>query len=194
MQEASITDAVPGQEKLRPETRTDHRGPGPWDRSGLIIERPELQPKAQRAVYGTVTAVAWVVWAYLWLPLVTLVAWYFGVRAFVREIVIPDQMTLMLTAVIYVAVIIVLGGSLLIWSRYNLRRFGGAERRKAPEPVGRHELLAWFGIPEETLERMRTAGSVVVEHGEEGNVVGVRGTAAGDRDPVEGQAAGQGAA
>ncbi len=165
---------TPVAERPTAEGEGKPRGPGPWDRSGLIIERPELQPRAQRAIYGTVTAVAWVVWAYLWLPLVTLIAWYFGVRAFIREIVIPDQMTLFLTAVTYVTVIIVLGGSLLVWSQYNLRRFGDAERRTAPIPVSREEVLAWFEIPAETLDEMRSGGSVVVEHGDEGNVTGVR--------------------
>ncbi len=181
-------------ERRAVEPTLDPRGPGPWDRSGLIIERPELQPRVQRAIYRTVTAVAWVVWAYLWLPLVTLVAWYFGVRSFVREIVVPDQMTMLFTAVAYMTVIIVLGGSLLVWSQYNLRRFGGTERRQAPEPLGRRELVDWFGISEETFEAMRSAGSVVVDHGEEGNVVGVRGTGAEDRIRLDRQTGGQGVA
>jgi biofilm PGA synthesis protein PgaD len=150
------------------------RGPGPWDRSGLVINRPELQPRAQRAIYGTATAVAWVVWAYLWLPLVTLIAWYFGVRAFIREIVIPDRVTLLLTGAVYLAVITVMGGALLVWSQYNLRRFGGAERRTEPSPVGREEILDWFDIPDATLQAMREERSVVVEHGAQGEVIGVR--------------------
>jgi biofilm PGA synthesis protein PgaD len=165
------------------------RGPGPWDRSGLIIQRPELQPRAQRAIYGTVTAVAWVVWAYLWLPLVTLVAWYFGVRAFIREIVIPDQAVLLFTAVVYVLIIILLGGTLLLWSQYNLRRFGGEDRRAASPPVARHEVLGWFQIPETTLDTLQQSGSMVVEHGEHGDVTGVRPPAPGEwpvRPPVRG--------
>jgi biofilm PGA synthesis protein PgaD len=157
-----------------PVTETGDPGPGPWDRSGLVIEQPELQPRTQRAIYGAVTAVAWVVWAYLWLPLVTLIAWYFGVRAFIREIVIPDRVTLLLTGVTYLAVIAVLGGALLAWSQYNLRRFGGAERRLEPRPIEREEVLAWFDISSGTLDAMQDEGSMVVEHGAQGEVTRVR--------------------
>jgi poly-beta-1,6-N-acetyl-D-glucosamine biosynthesis protein PgaD len=122
-------------------------GPVLPDRRGLIIERPDLQPRRERVIYGTITAVAWVLWAYLWLPLVTLVAWYFGVRAFIREVVIPDRVTLLATGASYLLVIVVLGGALLVWSRYNLRRFGGEDRREASAPLGGEEIRAWFSIP-----------------------------------------------
>jgi biofilm PGA synthesis protein PgaD len=155
----------------------DPIGPGAQglpDRRGLIIERPDLQPRRERVIYGTITAVAWVLWAYLWLPLVTLVAWYFGVRAFVREVVVPDRLTLLATGASYLLVIVILGGTLLVWSRYNLRRFGGEDRRTASAPLGREEIRAWFAIPASTLEFMQDQGSVVVEHGEAGEVEGVR--------------------
>ncbi|CAN5803427.1 hypothetical protein BH23GEM11_BH23GEM11_18690 [soil metagenome] len=144
------------------------------DRRGLIIERPDLQRRGERVVYGTVTAVAWVLWAYLWLPLVTLVAWYFGVRTFIREVVIPDRITLLATGATYLLVIVLLGGGLLLWSRYNLRRFGGEDRRAASAPLDGAQIGAWFGIPASTLEFMQGEESVVVEHGEAGQVEGVR--------------------
>jgi biofilm PGA synthesis protein PgaD len=144
------------------------------DRSGLIIERPELQPRRERFVYGTITAVAWVLWAYLWLPLVTLVAWYFGIRAFIREVSIPDRLTLLTTGASYLLVILLLGGGLLVWSRYNLRRFGGKDRREGSAPLEGEEIRSWFGISDSTLQIMRNEGSVVVEHGGAGEVQGVR--------------------
>jgi biofilm PGA synthesis protein PgaD len=149
-------------------------GPGLPDRSGLIIERPDLQPRRERVIYGTITAAAWILWAYLWLPLVTLVAWYFGVRAFVREVVIPDRITLLATGATYLLVIVLLGGALLVWSRYNLRRFGGEDRRAASAPLADEEIRAWFAISPSTLAFMKGEGSVVVEHGESGEVEGVR--------------------
>jgi biofilm PGA synthesis protein PgaD len=157
-----------------PSTRPAPPAATPPDRSQLIIDQPRLQGRTQRVVSGTVTAVAWFVWAYLWLPLVTLVAWYFGVRSFVREVFIPDSSTVVWTGVTYLVVIFLLGVVLLTWSRYNLRRFGGAERRAATPPLTAEEVTAWFGISRETLATLHTGGSLVVEHGPEGEVQGVR--------------------
>lgn len=152
------------------------------DRSQLIIDQPRLQGRTQRVVSGAVTAVAWFVWAYLWLPLATLVAWYFGVRSFVREVVIPDASTVLWTGVTYLVVIFLLGVVLLTWSRYNLRRFGGSERRAATPPLTADDITAWFGISHETLDSLRGGASLIVEHGAEGEVEGVR-----VRDPLAGE-------
>jgi len=173
----SPSSAIPAPPPAAPPALEPPAAPGAQglpDRSGLIIERPDLQPRRERVIYGTITAVAWVIWAYLWLPLVTLVAWYFGVRAFIREVVIPDRVTLLATGASYLLVIVILGGALLVWSRYNLRRFGGEDRRAASAPLGAEEIRAWFAIPSSTLEFMQNEGSVVVEHGEAGEVEGVR--------------------
>lgn len=159
------------------------------DRSQLIIDQPRLQGRTQRVVSGAVTAVAWFVWAYLWLPLVTLVAWYFGVRSFVREVFIPDSSTVVWTGVTYLVVIFLLGVVLLAWSRYNLRRFGGAERRSATAPLTADEVTAWFGISRETLATLHAGGSLLVEHGPEGEVRGVRVGEPPAGDPAAGQTA-----
>ncbi|TVP43467.1 MAG: poly-beta-1,6-N-acetyl-D-glucosamine biosynthesis protein PgaD [Gemmatimonadales bacterium] len=170
-----VAPAPPTQSPPPPVVKpSGRRVPPRPDRNGLIIERPDLQPRRERIVYGTITAVAWALWMYLWLPLVTLVAWYFGARAFIREVVIPDRVTLLATGATYLLVILILGGALLVWSRYNLRRFGGEDRRTASAPLGREEIQAWFAIPATTLDFMRSEGSVVVQHGEAGEVEGVR--------------------
>lgn len=40
----------------------------------LIIDRPELQPRVQRAFFSPLTVVLWTFYVYLLLPLVTLLA------------------------------------------------------------------------------------------------------------------------
>jgi biofilm PGA synthesis protein PgaD len=144
------------------------------DRSRLIIDQPRLQGRTQRVVSGAVTAVAWFVWAYLWLPLATLVAWYFGFRTFVREVIIPDSATVLSTGVTYLVIILVLGLILLAWSQYNLRRFGGEDRRSTSAPLTADEVTGWFGISHETLEALRSGGSLLLEHGPDAEVHGVR--------------------
>ena len=60
-------------------------------RPGPVFDSPELQARSHRVIYSVMTFAAWIVWAWLWLPLVTLLGWYLGIRTFLREIVIPDR-------------------------------------------------------------------------------------------------------
>lgn len=136
----------------------------------LVVDRPELQRGPQRFIYSTLTLIAWAVWVYLWLPLVTLVAWYFGLRVFLREIVIPDPRTMLMVGIAYLIVVVLLGGALLIWSRYNVRRFRGNERREEAPPLGDAEVREWFDIPIDVLERFRSADSMTVHLDQDGHV------------------------
>ena len=154
--------------------------------SPLVVDRPELQRNPQRLVYSVLTLVAWVVWVYLWLPLVTLVAWYFGLRIFLREIVIPDPRTMVTVGVVYGLVVLVLGGSLLVWSRYNVRRFRDRERREEVSPLSDQAISEWFGIPGETLAAFRSESSLTVHLDEHGQVQSASPVRSG-RQPDSGQ-------
>ena len=150
---------------------TDTRPPLPEPQGReLVVDRPELQRNPQRMVYSTLTLIAWVVWAYLWLPLVSLVGWYFGITIFVREIMIPDSRTFTMVVLTYLTVVIVLGGSLLAWSGYNLRRFRGKERREDVPPLDDADVREWFGIDQELLERLRAAESMTLHLDEDGHL------------------------
>lgn len=177
-------DTVPGPPSGTPGDQAPARGAAPPapDRSTLIIDRPSLQGRTQRAFWGGITAVAWFVWAYLWLPLVTLVAWFLGVRTFAREALIPDRVTFLATGGLYLFIILMLALVLVGWSRYNLRRFGGEDRRKAASPVAREALLETFGIEEDALDDLRTGRRIRLDHGEAGEVMGVTVAGAGVED------------
>ncbi|TVP58053.1 MAG: poly-beta-1,6-N-acetyl-D-glucosamine biosynthesis protein PgaD [Gemmatimonadales bacterium] len=147
-----------------PAARTDRSG------SPLIVDQPELQRRPHRMLYSILTLIAWVIWVYLWLPLVTLLAWYFGLRVFLREIVIPDPATMLAVGLVYGLVVLILGGSLLVWSRYNVRRFRGKERREEVPPLSDQAVSEWFAVDPETLARFRSQGSLTVQLDEHGMV------------------------
>jgi len=155
---------------------------GPGRNTQVIFDRPELQARRHRWMYSTLTLIAWVVWMYLWLPVVTLVAWYLGVRIFVREIVIPDPRTMLAVSVGYLLVVVIMGIVLLTWSQYNLRRFGGHDRRRTPSPVTDRETMDWFAVSPEKLGEFRSGRSILVEHDENGVVLSV-GTRGNNRGP-----------
>mgnify|MGYP006312469161 CR=1 FL=1 len=50
-----------------------------------IIERPELKKPVQAGVEWFVTAIAWALWAYFFMPLLTLLLWVAGLRFVLSE-------------------------------------------------------------------------------------------------------------
>lgn len=149
-------------------------GAGPGEGAPLIFERPDLQERRQRWLYWALTLVAWAVWVYLWLPLVTLVAWYLGLRTFIREIVIPDPATMISTGLVYLGIVAALALVLIGWSRYNLFRFGGEDRRRGGSPLTDEELRDAFDVDTQTLEVLRTSWITTVHHDEDGGVQDVQ--------------------
>lgn len=143
----------------------------------VVIERPDLQSRRQRLLYSAATAVAWAVWMYLWLPAVTLLAWVFGIRRFMHEIAVPDAETMLSSTLLYLGVIGVLGGGLLLWSRYNLRRFGGTSRRRSAPRVSDEEIRRHFSLSRGMLADVRRSRRLVVHHDPSGMVV--------DTEPAE---------
>ena len=138
-----------------------------------VFDSPELQAGRHRLVYSVMTFVAWIVWAWLWLPLVTLVGWYLGVRTFIREIIIPDSVTIWASVLVYLLIIVLIGIFLIMWSRYNVLRFRGDERRRAAARVTDTEMRMRFDLSPDLLARFRDEDSLVVEHDEIGRIAGV---------------------
>lgn len=105
--------------------------PGPRPATpDLIIEDPGLQSTGQKVLYGTLTVVFWALWIYLWLPLITLLGWSFGVVRFVDIMMVHEGLAALGKVLwIYLLVIAVLGGGLILWALYNWLRFAGKERR-----------------------------------------------------------------
>jgi biofilm PGA synthesis protein PgaD len=102
----------------------------------IMIQRPERQSSVQKAMFGVATVVAWLFWAFLWLPLITLGAWAFGLRnAWLQLHVLEParqggDINVILVAAILCAVIF------SAWSGYNHARFSGKQKRRGNNPVG----------------------------------------------------------
>ena len=63
------------------------------------------------------------------------------------------------------------GAALLIsWSQYNLRRYGGLDRRRPTPPVRTTELSADFGIEAELLHQLHAAKVMVLHLTAEGRL------------------------
>ena len=137
----------------------------------LIIDRPELQSGQQRAVYHVLTAAFWVLWVVLWLPLITLLGWFFfGYQFHFHMIKMEGYVGFLDVLGAYALVIGVMTGALMIWAKYNHLRFRGMDRREdiAAPKVG--DVARVHGQVEADMRRWQSANIVTVHHDTEGRI------------------------
>lgn len=147
----------------------------------LIIDKPELQTPRQRVLFGAATVAAWVMWIYLWLPIITLVGWYFGVLRF-RDVMITNSGALHFAQVLgwYALIILAICGSLVCWALYNWARFHDARRRVIdPAAVSGDEMVERTHVSGEELARAQLLRSMTVHHDTHGVIVGIDSVADG---------------
>jgi biofilm PGA synthesis protein PgaD len=138
----------------------------------LIINKPKWQRRRQRMLYGSLTALFWAVWVYLWMPALAFAGWILGVRIGYGEMVIRNGFSGVIGLVkLYSVIIASLGGALLAWAYYNYFRFRGVERRKGAPRVTLEKLSERYGIDRRTLQRWSRAKRLVVHHNDHGRVV-----------------------
>ena len=146
----------------------------------LIIDRPDLQAWQQKAIFGALTASFWIIWFLLWLPLVTLLAWlFFGYQFEFQFVDREGYLGLLAKLTTYGMVVLIMGGSLIAWAKYNHLRFRGNDRRKGfPEPT-RDELAALHQQPVATIERWQACSVMTVHHDANGAIQRVELASAG---------------
>ncbi|TCV93331.1 poly-beta-1,6-N-acetyl-D-glucosamine biosynthesis protein PgaD [Luteibacter rhizovicinus] len=134
----------------------------------IIIQRPDHQSPAQRVFFGLATLVAWAFWVFLWLPLITLVAWGFGFRTTYVEMFVQsrgkggtDLVELLLLAAVCALIVIA-------WSLYNRFRYGGRVRRRAFRSIQPDETAHAMGTTESAVLAMRDARISTIEFADDG--------------------------
>jgi len=139
--------------------------------NSLIINRPELQSTSQRVIYPLITFAFWILWIYIWLPLLSLIAWGFGVQLFYDEMILENGAEVFFKlAGNYAMIIILMAAALLGWARYNWVRFRKKERRRAAETLSPEEVAEYFQVDTEELIIWHDAKRVVVQHNQQGDV------------------------
>ncbi len=125
-----------------------------------IIYRPDLQPRGRRAIFSGITLMAWLLWFYLFAPLLSLGAWWFGIDAFREYMLLPGARNYLLTLTGYAIVIALTFLVIFGWSRYNQIRFGGPDRRQGQPPVTTEMMAQRFHVRPVFLERLQAAKTI----------------------------------
>ena len=124
----------------------------------LHINVPELLSPRRRLSDAFVTGLMWLVYSYLWAPLISLVAWILGFE-FAYDVMIRSggiqglKNVLSWYGLMLCCIIIVV----TCWSLVNRLRYSGRERRKAAAIVDDHALAEKFGVELSELRKLRHA-------------------------------------
>ena len=132
----------------------------------LIIEHPEWQTPKQKYFIGFVTLGFWLLWFYLWAPLISLIAWLFGFHVFQQQMIELEGYHGVLRLLANYAIVIgIMGGGLIMWATYNIQRFSGMDRRSFRQPVSTEMLAKKLKIEVSYLEDLQKSQVILIEHG-----------------------------
>ena len=137
----------------------------------LIIDRPELQSNAHRYGWSTITFIFWLLYIYLWLPLITLMAWWVGAKFFNLHIIQLSGYTGLLDKLgLYAIIIFVISAILIGWAKIEHLRFKDKPRRKGASAVTVSEVAKKYNLQESQLVQLRLEKSVVVHFSDSGAI------------------------
>lgn len=114
-----------------------------------IIHKPRSQPALQRGFFSIVTFFFWMAYAYLWLPLLTLVLWLLGVRTAVFELYLREHQVEPFLLISLPLLAVASAVLLIAWAEYNRYRFRDKDRRSAHPDVGPRDIAMAFGSSDE---------------------------------------------
>lgn len=121
-----------------------------------VIDRPHRVPLVRRGLFATITLLAWSVFGWLLLPVLTLALWALGLAVAWEEAVARwhdiDPALLATLALASAA----MAGVLVAWAEVQRRRFSGPERRRRLPDVEPVEVAGSFGASAEVAEALRS--------------------------------------
>jgi biofilm PGA synthesis protein PgaD len=116
------------------------------------IDSPHLQDKVQRGVFGVINALGWMLWIYLFIPLLSLLAWVFGYYQFDQYILNDPQPDLVNQLWSLAILVLVMNVVLLIWASYNWWRFKNNDRRQHVENISNQQIAHFYELSEDALQ------------------------------------------
>ena len=140
----------------------------------LVIDMPNLQTLRQRYASTVITLIFWIFWFYLWLPLISLVAWVLGIDLFYDRMVVRGGFDTFIEMLpIYALIVVLIGALLIIWGIYNMKRFRGKERRTRALPVTIPTIAGYFMVDPAQLTEWQRAKNLMVHIDELGMIQAV---------------------
>ncbi len=128
----------------------------------LIIDRPDLKSRPLLFGEGVLTILFWGFWFYLWLPLVSLMAWIFGFKFLYRQMIELGGFAGFIQQLnIFSSGIALVSGAIAIWSFYNYKRYGSYNRRNKLLKTNTEQLAATLNVSTKRLSEIQQAKRIV---------------------------------
>lgn len=154
----------------------------------LIIERPELQTPQQRYIFSFLTLIFWIIWFYLWLPLLSLFAWLLGFEYFYESMIRLNGFQGLLDLIGWYGIVIAASAVILVfWSAYNLSRFQGKNKRTTNIRVSGEQMAGFFHIKESAVQTCQHEKRVVIDFNQNGSILSINDQLQGDTRQAEAQ-------
>lgn len=137
-----------------------------------VIERPDRQALAQRYGSAWVTLGFWLLYLYLWTPIVTLLAWTLQVGLARHEMIERQGYLALIDSMGSFGLVILVIFLLLIgWAEYNYQRFRGVDRRDAAKVITTENLADYFDVPLVIADAWQRAKTLNIHLDEQGRIV-----------------------
>jgi biofilm PGA synthesis protein PgaD len=139
----------------------------------LIINRPEL--KSRTLIFGEeiVTLIFWGFWIYLWLPIVSLIAWLLGFRLlYVHMVELGGFDGFLEQLDTFTLGIALVSGTLACWSFYNLKRYGKYKRRNNILATDLEKLAEEFSVTPQKFQQIQQAKRITFSFDEQHEISG----------------------
>ena len=140
----------------------------------LVIINPSLQSLWQRFSTALFTFVFWVIWFYLWIPVLTFIAWVASIDVLYYQFIEMGGLENIVNDLVFIiSGVTALGGTLVVWASYNYIRFKGEDRRKAFAPVTTDQLADAFGVDASMLSDWQESKYISLGFDGEGKITNI---------------------
>ncbi len=145
--------------------------------SELHIDAPHLLSQRRRFGDTIATGLMWILYSYLWLPLVSLLAWLLGFE-FAYDVMVRAGGVDALKEVLwwYGIVLASIFVAIAVWSVVNRRRFADHDRRQNGQGVSDTEMAGYFALQQGELQKMRSARVMRLSFDAAGSIERVEGS------------------
>ncbi len=139
-----------------------------------LIDQPEAVSRSRRTIAGIVALMGWLAYAWLWVPLLTLLAWAVGIRTAWQRLYLEHNAVDPFILASLPVIAVVCGLLLIGWAEYNRARFTDADERKRRKDVDEDAVSERLGAALPVTEALRAHRVVSVKLNDDAQPIAVR--------------------
>ena len=137
----------------------------------LIVDRPDLKSPSLVMGERIITVLFWSFWFYLWLPLISVLAWLVGIKFLYRQMVELGGFAGFLEQInVFASGLALVCSAVASWSYYNYARYAHCTRRSKILEIDREKLAESLSVAEERLSEIQLAKRIVYSFGEDDSI------------------------